>query len=228
MTTKKKNSLQNRKIKIVIIDDHPIVRHGLAQIINLQENMTVCGDAANTRDGWDLIVREDPDLVILDISLEGASGFDLLKGARKRKPNLLFLVLSMHDENLYAERALRLGARGYIMKQEATDNMIKAITQILAGEIYLSEKMKSKVLSKLIRGEMGGAENRSAMDALTDRELEIYRHIGMGMSSGQIAKKLNLSIKTVETHRYNIKLKLELENSAELLRHAINWVQTEK
>ena len=222
----KKN--RDKKIQIIIIDDHPIVRHGIAQLINMQQDLVVCGEAKDSTEGWDAIKEKDPDLVIVDLSLENASGLDLIKALSARRPDLALLVLSMHDENLYAERAIRSGAMGYVMKQEATETLINAIYQVLKGEIFVSEKIKTRLLQRLLRGEPGTSQDEeySIVVDLTDRELEVFQLIGKGLSTRKIASKLNLSIKTIETHRQNIKQKLSLNDSTELVQQAVQWVQS--
>ncbi|HON80096.1 MAG TPA: response regulator transcription factor [Spirochaetota bacterium] len=222
----KKN--RDKKIQIIIIDDHPIVRHGIAQLINMQQDLVVCGEAKDSTEGWDAIKEKDPDLVIVDLSLENASGLDLIKALSARRPDLALLVLSMHDENLYAERAIRSGAMGYVMKQEATETLINAIYQVLKGEIFVSEKIKTRLLQRLLRGEPGTTQDEeySIVVDLTDRELEVFQLIGKGLSTRKIASKLNLSIKTIETHRQNIKQKLNLNDSTELVQQAVQWVQS--
>ncbi|HPQ53017.1 MAG TPA: response regulator transcription factor [Spirochaetota bacterium] len=222
----KKN--RDKKIQIIIIDDHPIVRHGIAQLINMQQDLVVCGEAKDSTEGWDAIKEKDPDLVIVDLSLENASGLDLIKALSARRPDLALLVLSMHDENLYAERAIRSGAMGYVMKQEATETLINAIYQVLKGEIFVSEKIKTRLLQRLLRGEPGTSQDEeySIVVDLTDRELEVFQLIGKGLSTRKIASKLNLSIKTIETHRQNIKQKLNLNDSTELVQQAVQWVQS--
>lgn len=222
----KKN--RDKKIQIIIIDDHPIVRHGIAQLINMQQDLVVCGEAKDSTEGWDTIKEKDPDLVIVDLSLENASGLDLIKALSARRPDLALLVLSMHDENLYAERAIRSGAMGYVMKQEATETLINAIYQVLKGEIFVSEKIKTRLLQRLLRGEPGTSQDEeySIVVDLTDRELEVFQLIGKGLSTRKIASKLNLSIKTIETHRQNIKQKLNLNDSTELVQQAVQWVQS--
>lgn len=219
---------QETKTSIIIIDDHPIVRHGIAQLINMQKDLLVCGEAKDSTEGWEIIKEKDPDLVIVDLSLENASGLDLIKALSARMPGLPLLVLSMHDENLYAERAIRSGAMGYVMKQEATETLISAIYQVLKGEIFVSEKIKARLLQRLLRGESGTnqEEEYTIVGGLTNRELEVFQLIGKGLSTRRIASKLNLSIKTIETHRQNIKQKLNLEDSTELVQQAVQWAQS--
>lgn len=223
-----KNTGHEKKIQIVIVDDHPIVRHGIAQLINMQKDLTVCGEAKDSTEGWEVIKEKNPDLVIVDLSLENASGLDMIKALSARMPALPLLVLSMHDENLYAERAIRSGALGYVMKQEATETLINAIYQVLKGEIFVSERIKTRLLQRLLRGEPGTHQEEaySIVGDLTNRELEVFQLIGKGLSTRRIASQLNLSIKTIETHRQNIKQKLNLEDSTELVQQAVQWAQS--
>jgi DNA-binding NarL/FixJ family response regulator len=209
------------KRMIFIVDDHPIVRQGLALLINREPDLAVCGDAEETSSALRRIEELNPDLVIVDISLNGPDGLDLLKNIRSRDPNLPVLILSMMDELLYAERALRAGANGYIMKQQATEQVLTAIRRILGGEIYLSERMANKMLHLFVGG--SPKEQTSPVADLTDRELEVFRLIGEGHGTRQIAEQLHLSIKTVESYQAHIKEKLLLKNGRELVQRAIQW-----
>ena len=211
---------------IFIVDDHPIVRQGLALLINRESDLAVCGDAEEANSAMQLIASIRPDLVVVDISLSGPDGLDLLKSIRAHDPNLPVLILSMLDEMLYAERALRAGANGYIMKQEATEKVLVAIRRILGGEIYVSDKMANKMLHRFV----GDAPVRdpSPMAELTDRELEVFRLIGEGHGTRQIAEKLHISVKTVESYQAHIKEKLSLKNSRELVQRAIQWTIGER
>jgi DNA-binding NarL/FixJ family response regulator len=214
-----------KKQGILIVDDHPVVRQGLAQLIDQEHDLIVCGQAADAHEAMDVIKNLDPDLVVVDISLKETSGMELIKDIKIRYPSLPVLTLSMHDEAIYAERALRAGAKGYIMKQEATDKVVTAIRRVLAGEVYISDGMAAKMVSRLV----GGASRRgaSAVERLSDRELEVFRLIGEGYGTREIAEKLHLSIKTIETYRAHIKEKLGFQDANELLRSAIQWVNTE-
>jgi len=207
------------KYKIMLVDDHPILRQGLAQLINEEKDMVVCGQFEEASKALDAIGSLKPDAAIVDISLKGSSGIELLKNIKVQYPKLLVLVLSMHDESLYAERALRAGASGYIMKQEATDQVLGALRKVLNGEIYLSEKMSSKLMHQLVSGR--GMDTGSLMERLSDRELEIFGLIGEGRGTRQIAEQLHLSVKTIESHRAHIKEKLNLKNATELVHRAI-------
>lgn len=211
--------------QIYIVDDHPIVRQALAQLINQETDLQVCGDAESAQQAVQAITKSPPDVAIVDISLKGASGIELIKTLKARQPELLVLVLSMHEESLYAERALRAGASGYITKQEATNNVLTAIRKVLGGEIYVSETMASRMLRKMVSGSANDSE--SAVSTLSDRELEVFELIGQGRATREIANSLHLSVKTVETHRARIKEKLQLKTGAELVRHAVQWVHME-
>ena len=207
------------KYKILLVDDHPILRQGLALLINQEKDLEVCGQFEDAGKALDAVNNLKPDAAIVDISLKGSSGIELLKNIKVQFPKLLVLVLSMHDESLYAERALRAGASGYIMKQEATDQVLVALRKVLNGEIYLSEKMSSKLMHQLVSGRATDAG--SLMERLSDRELEIFGLIGEGRGTRQIAEQLHLSVKTIESHRAHIKEKLNLKNATELVHRAI-------
>jgi len=211
--------IETGKRRIFVVDDHPIVRQGLAQLINNEADLIVCGQGEDAYQSLRAIKEAKPELALVDISLKDSDGIELLKELRAGVPDLPVLILSMHDESLYAERALRAGARGYIMKQEAPQTLISAIRKVLAGEVYVSEKMGATLLRRIVGGKKSGGD--LPMDRLTDRELEIFRMIGAGQSVKEIADKLCLSVKTVEAHREHIKEKLNLKGSAELLRFAI-------
>lgn len=207
------------KNRIFVVDDHPIVRQGLAQLINNEVDLTVCGQGEDAYQSLRAIKDSKPDLALVDISLKNSDGIELLKELRAVAPELPVLILSMHDESLYAERALRAGARGYIMKQEAPQTLLSAVRKVLLGEVYVSEKMGATLLQRIVGGRKAGGN--LPMDRLTDRELGIFAMIGAGQSMKDIADKLCLSVKTVEAHREHIKEKLNLKSSAELLRFAI-------
>jgi len=210
------------KTRILIVDDHPIVRQGLAELINHESDLTVCGQAEDSHGAIKAIRELNPSMAIIDISLKQTSGLELTKDIHSQYPDLPVLVLSMHDETLYAERALRAGAMGYIMKQEATENVIAAIRRIMGGEIYVSDRMAARMVRKLVTGQ--AETNTSQIDSLSDRELEVFRLIGKGHGTRQISERLHLSVKTIETYRAHIKEKLNLVDAAELLQHAIQWV----
>ena len=216
---------EENKSKVLIVDDHPIIRQGLTELINQETDLTVCGEAEEAHQAMKAIKELKPDVVIVDISLKETSGMELIKDINVQYPNLAILALSMHDESLYAERSLRAGAKGYIMKAEATEKVITAIRKILSGDIYLSDAMAAKLIHKLVGGrtEVG----TSAIDRLSDRELEVFHLIGQGHGTRQIAEKLHLSIKTIETYRAHIKEKLNLANANELLKDAIAWINSQ-
>jgi len=211
--------------RILLVDDHPIVRKGLVDLINRQKNLVVCGETGSGREAPELARRLDPDLAVIDVSLKDASGIQLLKTLKLQRPQLPLLVLSMHEEGLYAERALRAGAMGYIMKQEASEIILKAIHSALQGEIYLSDHIKEKLLHHLVEGKSG--KKGFSVDLLSDRELEIFQHIGNGFGTRQIAEKLHLSVKTIESYRESLKQKLQLKDRSELVQQAIHWARGE-
>jgi len=210
--------------KILIVDDHPLVRAGIAQLISDCPDLEVCGEAANMSDALRQIDSNPPDLAIIDLSLAGGSGLDLIEHIKSRNLDILMLVASMHDETLYAERVLAAGARGYINKQEAQDSIIRAVRQLLSGKVYLSEAMTDRMLSSMVDTR---ADKRD-IESLSNRELQVFELIGQGVPSGQIASQLNLSIKTIETHQANIKKKLRLNSAHELNQRAIRWVMSEE
>jgi len=216
--------MEMRKKKILLVEDHPIFRLGLSELINQEEDLQVCGEAENVSGAWALIPRLQPDLIVADITLENSDGLELVKEVNRHFRHIPVLILSMHDEFLYAERALHAGARGYIMKQEAMESVVTAIRQVLEGKVYLHERVKEHILGHL--AERAGIRDRAPLDRLTDRELEIFRLIGAGLRSRDIARKLHLSIKTVGTHRERIKAKLNLKSAGELMRHAVHFART--
>ncbi|MHC4571127.1 MAG: response regulator transcription factor [Planctomycetota bacterium] len=222
---KRQSETSENKTKIVIVDDHPIVRQGLSELINHEDDLMVCGQAEDAPEAIGIIKALKPDMAIVDISLKKTSGMELIKDIKANYPNVAVLALSMHDENLYAERALRAGARGYIMKAEATENVVTAIRKIMGGEIYVSDRMAARMVRKLVGGKPD--VTTSAIDRLSDRELEVFRLIGQGHGTRQIAEKLYLSVKTIETYRAHIKEKLSLADAAELLQYAIRWVNSQ-
>ncbi|MDR1893356.1 MAG: response regulator transcription factor [Spirochaetales bacterium] len=215
-----------KRFRIVIVDDHPIVRQGLEQLLEQEPDMKVSGAVGDAQDFMDLIKKEVPDIALVDLSLKNSSGLELIKDLAVQYPELKVLVISLHDEESYAERAIRAGARGFIMKVEATENLLMAIRRVIKGEIYLSEKMKTRLLEKIIsqkKPEPGGL----LTDGLTDREIEIFDLIGEGMKNQNIANKLSISIKTVETYKTHLKRKLNLKDSSELIQKAVEWNLTE-
>ncbi len=209
-----------------MVDDHPIVRQGLALLINREPDLVVCGEAEDAMGAMHGLASAHPDILIVDISLNGPDGIDLLKNVRVSHPTLPVLILSIHDELIYAERALRAGANGYIMKQEATENVLVAARQILNGEIYVSSRIANQMLRHYITG--SGTLRNSSIADLSDRELEVFRLIGDGHGTRQIAEELHLSIKTVESYQAHIKEKLSLRSARELMQRAIQWNMNEK
>jgi DNA-binding NarL/FixJ family response regulator len=208
------------------VDDHPIVRQGLALLINREPDLVVCGEAEDAPSALQRMVTAQPDLMVIDISLDGPDGLELLKTIRLKEPILPVLILSMHEESTYAERSLRAGANGYIMKQEATERVLVAIRRILEGKVYLSERLTNKMLEQFVHG--AGASKNNPLTTLSDRELEVYRLIGAGHGTRQIADELHVSVKTVESYQAHIKEKLSLRNARELVQHAIEATLSEK
>jgi len=211
------------RTRILIVDDHPIVRQGIEMLISEEPDMSVCGEAESVREALEAIEQTMPDVAIVDLSLKESSGLELIKDIQIRYPKLLVLVLSMRDESFYAERVLRAGARGYITKEEGTERVIEGIRRILEGEIYLSDKLASKMINKFVAGQAGSS--RFSINNLTDREIEVFELIGSGLATREIADELHVSRKTVESHREHIKEKMKLNSATELLKHAIQWVQ---
>lgn len=213
------------KTKVLVLDDHPMMRQGLAQLINNETDLKVCCEAGTAQEAFECIERGHPNLVLADISLPDRNGLEFIKDLQSRHPELPVLVISMHDESLYAERVLKSGGRGYIMKQEGGKKIMEAIRRVLSGQIYVSEKMASKIL-EIFSGRRAEALS-SPIENLTDREFEIFQMIGQGYDTREIAQRLFLSNKTVEVHRANIRQKLNLRSSAELVRYAIRWIEAE-
>ena len=206
--------------RILIVDDHPLVRAGLAQLISDCPDLEVCAEAADMADALKQIDACNPDLAIIDLSLAGGSGLDLIEHIKSRGRDILMLVASMHDETLYAERVLAAGARGYINKQEAQESIIQAIRQVLNGKVYLSQHMTDRLLS----GMVDASGDKRDIDSLSNRELQVFELIGQGVTTSQMAEQLNLSVKTIETHQAHIKKKLGLGSAHELNQRAIRWV----
>ena len=225
--SKSRGVAEPKKKTVFIVDDHPLLRKGLALLINREPDLAVCGEAEDAQTAMKAITAGKADIMIVDISLSGPDGLDLLKNIRTVHPDLAVLILSMHDESIYAERALRARANGYIMKQEATEKVLTAVRCILGGEIYLSERMSRKLLHQYISNSVRPATN-SELSTLSDRELEVFRLIGEGRGTRQIADKLHISIKTVETYQAHIKNKLSLASGRELVQYAIQAKITEK
>jgi len=211
--------------RILIVDDHPMMREGLVQLIEHEPDLCAAGQASDAAQTLNAIAEAMPDLVILDISLPDKSGLELIKDIQALHPHLPVLVLSMHDESLYAERVLRAGGRGYIMKQEGGKRLMEAIRSVLDGKIYVSERMSEKIL-ELFSGHR--TETHSPVEHLSDREFEVFQLVGQGQGTRQIAERLHLSVKTVEVHRGNIKRKLKLNSGNELVRYAVRWIEAQQ
>jgi len=217
---------ESKKRGIIVVDDHPLFRKGVVQMLVQEPDLEVRAEAENSREALEIMRRTPLDMAIVDIGLHGsANGIELTKAIKAEHAELPVLVLSMHDETLYADRALRAGARGYLMKREALDSVIAAVRTVLSGEIYLSATMARRMIAEHVGG---GATGRSAVDKLTDRELEVLQLIGEGTEVRDIAEKLHISAKTVEAHRAHIKEKLNLGNAREVARFAVQWVEQQK
>jgi DNA-binding NarL/FixJ family response regulator len=211
-----------RPAQLLVVDDHPIVRLGIRQMVSADSNLTIAQECESA-EGALLKLRDAVvDLAIVDLSLKGGGGLQLIRSMRELAPALRVLVLSMHDEALFAERSLKAGAHGYIMKQEAVVSLVRAIRQVLSGRIFLSERMSQRLFHRIGHGEH---ESPGGLDLLTDRELEVFEMIGRGLSTAAVADRLNVSVKTVETYRSNIKSKLDLKDALELLRYATSWTE---
>jgi DNA-binding NarL/FixJ family response regulator len=211
------------KAQVMLVDDHPMMRHGMAMLINMESDLEVAAEAGDGKEALSILKKNAHiDIVLLDVTLKTVSGFEVIKSIHLFNPMLPVLFVSMHDEAVYAERALRAGARGYVMKQEPGEVVISAIREVLKGNVYLSTKMQTKLLNRMVTGH---SEPEQTINSLTPSEFEVLNLIGTGHSSQEIAKLLNRSIKTIETHRFNIRAKLNLKDSAELIRYAANWVR---
>lgn len=217
---------KKKKSRVLIVDDHPIARYGIAQLINHEPDLSVCGEAEDAHTGLEAVGASKPDLVIVDLLLKGQDGFELIKNIKAQYEKLPILVLSMYGESPYAERAFRAGARGYIVKREATEQVVKAIRRLLSGDIYVSDQLAARLAKQMVERRLDAGE--SAVDSLSNRELQVFRFIGQGYRPSQIADALRISEKTVESYRARIKEKLQLKDATELLQHAIQWAQGEK
>ena len=226
MATVKKTKQSNPpKKQIYLVDDHPIVRQGLIKLIEQEDGLEVCGEAGSVSEALEALKKLGPDVILVDISLEDSNGLELIKIVDDLGMQIPMLVLSMHDEALYAEHALRAGASGYVMKQAASNTLIQAIEKVLGGEIYVSKTMSNQMLKMAFRS--SGEDTRTGTETLSLRELEVFELIGRGNSTREIAEQLNLSVKTIETYRAHIKDKLQLRSGTELMQRAIHWVETE-
>jgi len=208
--------------RIYIVDDHPLVRQGLSQIVANEADMEICGEAEDSPTAMKGVGEANPDAIIVDISLKGNNGLELIKNLKAIHENIPILVFSMHDETIYAQRALRAGAKAYVMKKESPSKVVEAIRRILKGEIYVSPSVADQVLHQIVNGP--GNVSTSPVDRLTDRELEVVQLIGRGLSSREIAESLHLSVKTIESHRAHVKEKLNLRNATELVQFSVQWV----
>lgn len=213
------------KAKVMLVDDHAMLRHGMAMLINMEPDMEVFAEAGDGNEALAILKKTDPvDIVLLDVTLKTVSGFEVIKSMHALIPTLPVLFVSMHDESVYAERALRAGARGYVMKQEPGEVLLTAIREVLKGNVHLSKQMHDKLLNRIA----GGSEPEQLINTLTPSEFEVLHLIGQGHSSQEIAKLLYRSIKTIETHRFNIRVKLNLKDGADLIRYATRWISEER
>lgn len=216
-----------KKIKVIVVDDHPTVRMGIAKLIENKEDIEICGEAGSINEAITLIDRAKPDVVLIDIAFEdGASGIDLVKAVKERYPGVISLIHSMYDESVYAERVIRAGARGYIPKNAMPNLIIEAIRNSIKGELIFTHEIKDKIISKILQGNI--KNDKIGIDNLSNREFEIFQFFGMGLSIKEIAEKINLSQHTIETHRRNIKEKLNITSNSQLIKSAVEWVSSEK
>lgn len=226
MTELKNKRLAGHRRRILVLDDHPMTRYGVTQLINDQSDLAVCGEAENANQALDGVQKLRPDLVLADISLPGKNGLDFIKELQLLSPGAAVLVMSMHDENIYAERVLRAGGRGYIMKCEGGAKLLDAIRRVLEGQVFVSQAISESILDGLTRHSQAARDDRPGV--LTDREFEIFQMIGQGMSTSQIGRRLNLSPKTVGTHRINMKRKLGVQTGQALVRMAVRWASAQQ
>lgn len=209
--------------RVLIVDDHPVMAKGLEMLLNRESGLNVCGRCEDAERALEIVESLDADLAIVDISLPGMNGLDLIKQLKKQAPHISILVYSMHEETLYAERALRAGARGYVMKRDEPENVLAAVRQVLEGRVAVSQEVHDRMLDRMTEA----PSSKPPVDTLSDRELEIYHLIGHGFKTGEIAKRLNISANTVETYRARLKQKLGLQTSSDLTRHANEWVRSQ-
>jgi len=221
----KQDKTNEKKTQVLIVDDHPVVRDGLTTIINHEQDLNVCGEADDAHEALKAVTELKPDVVIVDISLKSSDGIELTKNIKAGNSKLPVIVLSVHDESVYAERALLAGAKAYLMKDAVSENIVKAIRTVLSNEIYVSNTISKKFLHKIARDKKG--TTKTPIENLSDREFEVFRLIGEGFKASQIAMQLHLSIKTIETYRSRIKEKLNLSNAAELLQYSIKWAKSQ-
>ena len=220
-----KQTMSKKKTRILVVDDHPIVRQGFAQLINSEEDLEMAAEAGDVAEAMEALRKHQPDFAIVDISLKGGNGIDLTKSMLAEIPKLPVLIISMHDEGLYVERVLRAGARGYLMKQEATEQVIGAIRKILKGELYVSERMGEALIHKFVSGQ---STTGSVLENFSDRELEVLQLVGQGRGTRQIAEELHVSVKTIESHYAKIKEKLNLKTANELIQYAVKWFHSDR
>jgi DNA-binding NarL/FixJ family response regulator len=225
MPPKTKPAPQTARTRIFLVDDHPLLRKGIADCINEEADLAVCGQAGSAAEALPAIVRTKPDIIIVDISLPGRDGIELIKDLKAQQRDVLILVFSMHDESLYAERALRAGAAGYLMKNDSTENLIQAIRKVITGEIVVGQRLVKRVLTRMMNGGQDPAP--SPLTRLTNRELEIFRLLGQGRLRREMAQQLHLSGKTIEAHQSNIRVKLGLSTSSQLRKFAVEYLCTE-
>jgi DNA-binding NarL/FixJ family response regulator len=223
MTANPPGKLAGKKKCVLLVDDHPVLRRGIAALIDGEADLSICGEAGTMQEAMAMVSKSKPDMMIVDVSLDGNNGIELVKNLRGRYKSLPILVYSMHDESIYSERALRAGASGYVMKESKPDVLLTAIREVLKGKIYLSESMSARMLGRMVGAGRNDVKSGSPVDKLSDRELEVLQLLGKGLGTAQIADKLCLSIKTIETYREHLKQKLNLANGQELLRFAIEW-----
>jgi DNA-binding NarL/FixJ family response regulator len=221
MITDNRPKSQGKKHRVLLVDDHPLVRRGLADVIAREPDLELCGEASDVIEALGVLEQSKPDVVVVDLSLKTGHGIELIEKIKARNTEVKTLVSSMHDETLFAERVLRAGAMGYISKQEPPEMLLKAVRQVLRGEVYLSPRMTSRLLRRVAEG---GMPREDPVQSLSNREVQVYEMIGQGLTVQQIAQRLHLSPKTVETHREKVKQKLNVKNSAELNRRAVQWV----
>lgn len=215
-----------KRTRIMVVDDHPVMREGLKRVIEDADDLVVCAQAGSIQGALELVETTQPDLIIVDIALGGQNGLELIKDVKVRHPRLPMLVHSMHEEQIYAQRSLRAGARGYLMKQEPTPKLVQAVRQVLAGEVYLSETMTRQMLHRMAEG--GSGKDVSPVERLSDRELEVFELLGQGQKTKEIAEQLHLSVKTVQTYCEHLKEKLLLRDATGLMRFAVQWVEARR
>jgi len=226
MAVKGEGEQHTEPVRVFVVEDHPIMREGIELLVNEEPDMTICGNAERKEGAVEKIKSARPDVAVVDLVLPGRSGLDLIEDLRDQCPEVKIIVLSAHDEQVYAERALHAGAMGYVMKQEHTRKLLEGIRTVLKGEVYVSEQMSSALLRRFVKGG-AGADPGTPADVLSDRELQVFRLLGKGLTTREVAEKLKLSVKTIETYREHIKRKLNLKNANQLLQRAIQWVGSE-